>query len=76
MWGDDQADTSIREIHAAFLRLAETPFLGMARPDIHVGYRSLPVQQHIVFYTLTDDAAFVNVIGVLHARMDMHGHLP
>ncbi|MGE4299109.1 MAG: type II toxin-antitoxin system RelE/ParE family toxin [Desulfovibrionaceae bacterium] len=64
-WGEDQADAYIREIHAAFLRLAKTPGLGIARPEIHQGYRSLPVKQHLVFYTVTGNATFVYIIGVL-----------
>ncbi|MGE4339844.1 MAG: type II toxin-antitoxin system RelE/ParE family toxin [Pigmentiphaga sp.] len=74
-WGEDRADSYLREIQAAFGRLADNPLLGRARPEIRGDYRSLPVKRHVIFYTVTGESAFVNVIGVLHAQMDIAGRL-
>jgi len=74
-WGESQADTYLMEIDVAFKQLADNPQLGKARPEIRNGYRSIPVKSHVVFYIVTDNSAFVNIIGVLHARMDTASHL-
>lgn len=78
-WGASQADAYLKDIGAAFDRLAHTPHLGKARPEIHNDYRSLPVKSHVIFYTVTNSATnsvtFVNIIGVLHAKMDVAGRI-
>lgn len=74
-WGEAQADSYLKEIGAAFAQLADNPLLGKARSEVGRGYRSLLVKSHVVFYTATDSKQFVNIIGVLHARMDVASHI-
>jgi toxin ParE1/3/4 len=74
-WGESQADAYLMEIDTIFQQLAGNPQLGKARPEIRDGYRSIPVKSHVVFYTVTRNKDFVNIIGVLHARMDVESYL-
>jgi toxin ParE1/3/4 len=74
-WNDDQADAYLREIKTAFDRLAENPRLGTHRPEIATGYRSFPSGKHVIFYTLDKKDDAINIIGVLHARMEVRSHL-
>ncbi len=64
-WGEIQANH--------YLELIDNPTIGKARPDIKIGYRALQVQKHIIFYCL--NAEFIDVIGILHGRMDAKRHL-
>ena len=74
-WGQNKADAYLRDVQAVFQRLADNPRLGLARPDIAPGYRFIPSGKHLIFHTLSQDDQYVNIIGVLHARMDVQGHL-
>ena len=75
-WGEDQADEYLRQLAAAFERLGANPCSGLSRPEIGPGYRSLPVKKHVIFYTVSSCERYVNVLGVLHARMDVAPRLP
>lgn len=74
-WGQDKADAYLRDIQAVFHGLANNPKLGNSRPDIATGYRSIVSGRHVIFYTLSNDDKYVNIIGVLHVRMDVRTHL-
>lgn len=74
-WGEAKADSYLMEIDAVFRQLGDNPQLGKARPEVQDGYRSIAVNRHVVFYTVSGDSGFVNIIGVLHARMDVCNHL-
>lgn len=72
-WGEQQADKYLDELEAGIAQLRDNPKLGRARDEVRRGYRSLTVNQHIVFYTL--DAEVIRIVRVLHARMDPATHL-
>ncbi len=72
-WGEAQADKYLGHIQACLQQLLENPAIGKARTDIKMGYRALQVQQHIIFYRL--DAEFIDIIDILHKRMDARQHL-
>lgn len=74
-WGEAWADEYLLAIDAVFQQLADNPKLGKARPEVKDGYRSILVKSHVVFYTVTGNSDFVNIIGVLHARMDVSGQI-
>ena len=52
-------------------KLALTPFMGRARPDIADGLRSIPFGNFQIFYSVTDDAVIID--RVLHARRRVEG---
>ena len=69
IWGEQKADAYLTEIEEKLNMLAENPSLGRGRPDIKASYYSIKVNKHIVFYLF--DERHVDVIGVLHERMDV-----
>ena len=68
-WGIDQLENYLGSLLESFDRLSEHPALGRERPDIHPGYRSFPVESHLVFYV--EDGNFINIIGIPHKSMDV-----
>jgi toxin ParE1/3/4 len=72
-WGEEQANAYLRQIDEKFHFLAANPRLGRERPKIRNGYFSFPVGKHIIFYLINGE--FVDIIGVLHARMDVPSHI-
>ncbi|RKT38009.1 type II toxin-antitoxin system RelE/ParE family toxin [Thiocapsa rosea] len=72
-WGEAQADRYLAEIDAGIARLKEHPELGKSRDDLRAGYRSLRINQHVVFYLVTPSV--VRIVRVLHVRMDPDSHL-
>lgn len=73
-WGINQADEYLREIQYATVRAAANPRIGRTCDEIRLGYRKLSVGSHTLFYRLTA-ADVVDVIRVLHRRMDTDSHL-
>lgn len=72
-WGEAQADKYLREIDTGIARLRANPKIGKPRDDLRPGYRSLRVNEHMVYYMLTPWA--IRIVRVLHARMDPDRHL-
>jgi len=72
-WGEAQADKYLSEIEAGIGKLRRNPKLGRPREEVRAGYRSLRINQHIVYYMLTPSV--IRVVRVLHARMDPDRHL-
>ena len=70
--GRDRAEAYLRMIHATFGRLLDYPALGMARPGIKAGIRTLPAGEHLVHYQLDGD--IVLIVRVLHKAMDPARH--
>ena len=71
-WGVEQADRYIENLVSRFEWLAAHPLLGKARDDIKAGYFCYPEGRHLIFYVLHDEE--VEIIGVLHQRMDIIEH--
>ncbi len=72
-WGEAQADKYLAEIVAGIARLKEHPELGKSRDDLRAGYRSLRINQHVVFYLVTPSV--IRIVRVLHITMDPDSHL-
>lgn len=72
-WDKRQAERYIREIQAAIERVAADPERGRIRDEVRAGYRSYSIGSHAVFYV--SRASRVDVIRVLHQRMDPSRHL-
>jgi toxin ParE1/3/4 len=71
-WSLEQADSYQADLVVAFEGLARGHKKG--RPvDIHEGYFKYPVGLHLVFYKVDD--LHIDVIRVLHQRMDAWRHL-
>jgi toxin ParE1/3/4 len=72
-WGVDQAESYVLGIRAACEALALGQRRGRSAEDIRAGYRKLAVGSHLLFYRMTD-AGLVDVIRILHQRMDVPAH--
>ena len=72
-WDETQAETYVLEIKSAIERIAEQPTRGRAVDEIRPGYRRYAIGSHLIFFVET--ASGVDVIRVLHQRMDPTRHL-
>jgi len=74
-WDVDQAETYIGEIRAAVERVAEDPRRGRTRDEVREDYSSYSIVSHVLFYRVNDAAEIVDIIRILHQRMDPGRHL-
>ena len=72
-WSLEQADKYHRDIMAAIEGLASGRIIGQ-RTDVREGYWKYKVGMHVVFFRCLDD--YLDVIRILHGRMDVDMHLP
>jgi toxin ParE1/3/4 len=73
-WGAEQADRYVLGIRDACEALANGSRQGRPIDDIRPGYRKLAVASHFLFYRITD-AGLIDVIRILHQRMDVASRL-
>ena len=73
-WGAEQRDAYITELFEAFARLAVTPEIAARIDHIREGYRRFPRGSHVVFFRESETHG-IEVIRVLHKRMDAEAHL-
>lgn len=71
-WSPEQADAYHHHLIAAIVALAKGGKVGR-RTDIREGYFKCAVGRHFVFYRHSD--ASLDVIRILHQRMDVERHL-
>jgi toxin ParE1/3/4 len=74
-WGIARAERYILMIRDTCDEPAAGARLGKAIDDVRLGYRKLPVGSHILFYRV-DRAGQIEVVRILHQRMDVPTHLP
>jgi len=67
-WSEEQADRYLHELESGMLRLIDNPQFGKKRDDVRMGYRSLQVNRHIVFYRMMGGQ--IEIVRILHARME------
>ena len=72
-WGLEQAKRYIRELQRAMETVARDPKRARSCDDIRPGYRRFSVGSHIIFFVTTGDK--IEIIRVLHQRMDFEQHL-
>ncbi len=72
-WDANQAETYVTEIRVAIERIAANPDRGRTCDEIRQGYRRYSIGSHLIFYV--DRADSVDVIRILHQRMDPMRHL-
>lgn len=73
-WGIDQADVYTRDLWQRIEALAEHPNMGQACANIRPGYYKSSCGSHVLFYRLTAQA--IDVVRILHERMDFERHIP
>lgn len=72
-WSEEQAGQYVDMIEQGIMQLLDNPFIGKARPEIKKDLRSLQIQKHLIFYRI--DTEYIDIIGILHSRMDIEKRL-
>ena len=67
-WGQRQRDVYKAQLNRALENLADYPEIGRQRDDLPGSYRSLPVEQHLIFYRI--EVGSIRVVRIIHGRMD------
>jgi toxin ParE1/3/4 len=73
-WGLDQAERYTRALWQRIEAIAAKPAMGQDCSDIRAGYWKIPSGSHVLFYRLTADG--IDVVRILHERMDFERHIP
>jgi len=73
-WGAVQCERYLATLMNAIDSIAETPHLGRSRNEVRRGTWSWRVESHVIYYDYDDTK--VEIIGILHGRMDPLRHLP
>jgi toxin ParE1/3/4 len=73
-WGDDQAEKYVREIQRAIERIVGNPLIGRPCDQVREGYRRHAIGSHTLYY-LVASHDLIDVVRILHNRMDVDRHL-
>ena len=68
-FGFNQAVKYVHDFDVVFKQLVKHPDLGKARNEIKRGVFSIPIGEHIVFYSTHTN--YIRIIRVLHGRCDI-----
>lgn len=74
-WSASQADRYINLIFDEIEYLAKNPMLGRDFSHIRENYRCSKVKSHLIFYRKPKIGAEIEIIRVLHQRMDVDTRL-
>lgn len=74
-WSLEQADRYVNLILDEIEYLAGNPTAGKDFSHVRKSYRRSKVKSHVVFYRYGDSQSDIEVIRVLHERMDMENRL-
>jgi toxin ParE1/3/4 len=72
-WGIDQAELYIRQLREQIEAVAAQPAIGRACFEIRAGYYKYRARSLFLFYRLTSQG--IDIIRILHERMDFEQHL-
>ncbi len=73
-WGVKQRDAHSKEIFGAFSQLAKAPQIAVKMDAVREGYRKFPQGSLVIFFR-EGDTCGIEIIRVLHKRMDVDAHL-
>lgn len=72
-WGKAKRNHYLVQLDEAFQLICENSSIGSPCDDVCPGYRKFPEGSHVIYYRVTDS---VEIIRILHERMDPDSHLP
>jgi toxin ParE1/3/4 len=72
-WGVSQADSYIRGLHRAMQTVANDPDRARSCDHLRAGYRKYSAAAHVLFVRAIADG--IEVVRILHQRMDFERHL-
>ena len=74
-WNQEQADRYLNLIIDEIEYIAQKPEVGNDLAHIRKNYKSSKVKSHIVFYRKIEKQNVIEIIRVLHQRMDIENRL-
>jgi toxin ParE1/3/4 len=74
-WSLEQADRYINLIFDEIEYLSSHPYSGNDFSHVRKNYRCAKVKSHLIFYRFAETQSEIEVIRVLHQRMDVNNHL-
>ena len=74
-WSAEQADRYVRLLTGGFDLIRNDPTTGRDFGHVRKGYLGLTVGLHLIFYRLHEAGPTVEIIRVLHERMDIESRL-
>jgi len=72
-WGENRAERYIRELWQAIGLIVGDPRRGRSCEEVRAGYYRYAVGSHVLFYRLVPGG--IDIVRVLHQRMDFQRHL-
>ena len=72
-WGQERTERYVRDLWRAIERLSADPRLGRPCEEVREGYSQYRAGSHFIFYRII--GGNVDVIRILHQRMDFEQHL-
>ena len=73
-WDGNQAQAYVRETQHSIERIVDNPMIGRACDTVCPGYRKHSVGSHTLYYRIVGSDT-IDVVRVLHQRMDVDRHL-
>ncbi len=74
-WSLAQADKYINLIFDEIEFLAQNPYSGRNYDEIRTGYHRSQVNSHFIFYKINSRSDEIEVIRILHQKMQIDAHL-
>jgi toxin ParE1/3/4 len=74
-WNDDQAEAYVRVIQHAVELVADNPLIGRPCGEVRAGYRRHTAGSHTLYYRAGAGGELIDVVRILHKRMDVDRHL-
>lgn len=74
-WSKEQADSYLNLLLDKIEYLAEKPETGFDFSSVRKGYFKVRVKSHIIFYKIDNESKTIEIIRVLHQRMDIESKL-
>lgn len=74
-WSREQADRYLNLIFDEIEFLSRNPKTGQDFGLIRKNYRCSKVKSHLIFYTFKKSTDFIEVIRILHERMDLENRI-
>ena len=74
-WSQEQADRYINLIFDEIAFLCKNPLIGNDISDVRKNYRFVKVKAHLIFYRFNKKHSKIEVIRILHERMDIDNRI-
>ncbi len=72
-WGEKKADQYYDALIVGMDSIKESPKIGMTCDDVRSGYRQYQINEHIIFYRLSDKK--IHIVRILYKKMKFKSHM-